>query len=75
VFRNVTPGAGYRLRAGGKRSGALTVLPDRSAPPSTRIYDQRLPAGGYGYLRTRDGTSLAIDVRLPGPADKGPTRR
>jgi uncharacterized protein len=72
VFRLVTPGAGYRLRAGGKRSGALTVLPDRSAPPSTRVYDQRLPAGGYGYLRTRDGTSLAIDVRLPGPADKGP---
>jgi uncharacterized protein len=72
VFRNVTPGAGYRLRAGGKRSAALIVLADRSAPPSTRIYDQRLPAGGYGYLRTRDGTSLAIDVRLPGPADKGP---
>ena len=72
VFRKVTPGAGYRLRAGGAWSGALTVLPDRSGPPSTRIYDQRLPAGGYGYLRTRDGTSLAIDVRLPGPADKGP---
>jgi hypothetical protein len=72
VFRNVTPGAGYRLRAGGRRSAAVTVLPDRSAPPTTRIYDQRLPAGGYGYLRTRDGTSLAIDVRLPGPADKGP---
>jgi uncharacterized protein len=72
VFRKVTPGAGYRLRAGSTRSSALTVLPDRSAPPSTRIYDQHLPAGGYGYLRTRDGTSLAIDVRLPGPADKGP---
>jgi predicted acyl esterase len=72
VFRNVTPGSGYRLRAGGQRSPALTVLPDRSAPPSTRIYNQRLPAGGYGYLRTRDGTSLAIDVRLPGPADQGP---
>jgi uncharacterized protein len=72
VFRNVTAGAGYRLRAGGRTSGPLTVLADRSAPPSTRIYDQRLPAGGYGYLRTRDGTSLAIDVRLPGPAADGP---
>ncbi|MGH2928776.1 MAG: CocE/NonD family hydrolase, partial [Solirubrobacteraceae bacterium] len=41
-------------------------------PTSTRIYDQRLPAGGYGYLRTRDGTLLAIDVRLPGPAADGP---
>jgi uncharacterized protein len=72
VFRNVRPGPGYRLSAGGARSGPVTVLPDRSAPPSTRIYDQRLPAGGYGYLRTRDGTSLAIDVRLPGPAADGP---
>jgi uncharacterized protein len=72
VFRGVAVGRGYRLRAGGARSGPLTVLPDRSAPPSTEIYDQRLAAGGYGYLRTRDGTSLAIDVRLPGPASAGP---
>jgi uncharacterized protein len=72
VFRGVRPGGGYRVRAGSARSGPLTVLPDRSAPPSTRLYDQMLPAGGYGYLRTRDGTQLAIDVRLPGPADQGP---
>jgi predicted acyl esterase len=77
VLRAIAPGSGYRLRgraAGGRsgRSGPLTVLPDRSAPPSTRIYDQALPAGGYGYLRTRDGTQLAIDVRLPGPASAGP---
>ena len=72
VFRSVTPGRGYRVRSGSHRSAALTVLPDRSAPPSTRIYRQTLPAGGYGYLRTRDGTRLAIDVHLPGPAAKGP---
>jgi hypothetical protein len=47
-------------------------MPDRSAPPSTKLYDQKLPAAGYGYLRTRDGTSLAIDVRLPGSASGGP---
>ena len=72
VFRHVSSGPGYRLRAGGTRSGAVTVMPDRSAPPSTKIYDQTIPADGYGYLRTRDGTSLAIDVRLPGPASGGP---
>jgi uncharacterized protein len=72
VFRDVQPGRGYRVRAGRAASGPLTVFTDRSAPPSTGIYDQRLPAGGYGYLRTRDGTTLAIDVHLPGPADKGP---
>ncbi|MGH2857441.1 MAG: CocE/NonD family hydrolase, partial [Solirubrobacteraceae bacterium] len=72
VFRDVRPGNGYRLRSGAARSAAVTVWPDRSAPPSTRVYDQRLPAGGYGYLRTRDGTLLAIDVHLPGPAADGP---
>ena len=66
VFRQVTPGAGYRIKAGHARSAAVTVMPDRSAPPSTKAYDQKLPESGYGYLRTRDGTSLAIDVRLPG---------
>jgi uncharacterized protein len=72
VFRQLAPGAGYRLRAGGARSAAVTVMPDRSAPPSTKVYGQKIPDGGYGYLRTRDGTSLAIDVRLPGPASGGP---
>ncbi|MGP0048594.1 MAG: CocE/NonD family hydrolase, partial [Solirubrobacteraceae bacterium] len=72
VFRTIAPRTGYRLRSGAARSGPLTVLADRSAPPSTRIYDQQLPVGGYGYLRTRDGTLLAIDVHLPGPANQGP---
>jgi uncharacterized protein len=76
LFRNIAPGRGYRVRLSTDRgiaqSGPLTVLPDRSAPPSTRIYNQHLPAGGYGYLTTRDGTKLAIDVRMPGPASRGP---
>ena len=73
VFRRVPPGKGYRVRAAdGSTSGRVAVMSDRSAPPSTSIYNQTLPAGGYGYLTTRDGTSLAIDVRLPGPADQGP---
>jgi predicted acyl esterase len=72
VYRGVKPATGYRVRpaAGGKRSHAFTVMPDRSAPPSTKIYNQRIPTSGYGYLTTRDGTKLAIDVRLP--AGKGP---
>jgi predicted acyl esterase len=27
---------------------------------------------GYGYLETRDGTTLSVQVVLPGPADEGP---
>ncbi len=72
LFRNVTPGAGYRVRPaqGGAASRSVVVLPDQSAPPSTAIYNQRIPSSGYGYLTTRDGTKLAIDVHLP--SGKGP---
>jgi uncharacterized protein len=66
VFRSIVPGRGYRVRQGGRRSGPLTVFSDRPAPPNTKLYGQRIPTSGYGYLTTRDGTKLAIDVRLPG---------
>jgi dipeptidyl aminopeptidase/acylaminoacyl peptidase len=73
VFRRVPAGKGYRVRDGaGQLSGRVSVLSDRSKPKSTEIYNQTLPAGGYGYVSTRDGTQLAIAVRLPGPSDEGP---
>jgi hypothetical protein len=68
VFRHVRPGKGYRLR-----NKHFTVLPDRSRPPSTKLYKQKIPSSGYGYLRTRDGTKLAIDVRLPSGPGPFPT--
>ncbi len=73
LFRQLAPGRGYRLRSGRNRSGRLTVLGGRAAPPSTKPYDQTLPTSGYGYLKTRDGTELAIDVRLPAGAGPYPT--
>jgi hypothetical protein len=74
VFRRVSPGPRYRVRGrSGARSRAFAVLPDRSAPPSTAIYRRRIPAKGYGYLTTRDGTRLAINVQVPGGAGPYPT--
>jgi predicted acyl esterase len=76
VFRNVQPGAGYRVRgpgSGAARSAPFTVMSPRSAPPSTGVYRQQLPASGYGYLTTRDGTKLAIDVHLPSGSGPYPT--
>jgi len=64
LFRHVHPGRGDRITSGGWRSPALTVLSDRAAPPSKRLYRQRIHAG-YQYLTVRDGTRLAIDVHLP----------
>jgi len=73
LFRRLAPGRGYRVRQGGAESGELTVFSNRSAPPSTRFYGQRIPSTGYGYLTTRDGTKLAIDVRLPSGSPPYPT--
>jgi predicted acyl esterase len=78
LFRHVEPGPGYRVRQAGvggrtrARSNALTVLSNRPTPPSTKLYRQPIPSSGYGYLTTRDGTKLAIDVHPPGPVSQGP---
>ena len=65
LFRNVAPGGGYRVVSGGTESAPLQVLTTQSAPPDTSIYNQSIPSSGYGYLTTRDGTKLAIDVHPP----------
>jgi predicted acyl esterase len=82
VFRRVKPGKGYRVAKpnGSGRSGPLTVLTKRSAPPDESIYDQEIEPEGYQYLETRDGTELAINVHpantatalgVPGPPSPG----
>jgi hypothetical protein len=74
LFRNVAPGGGYRVRLSphGAQSGPITVHSDQSAPWDPSVYDQSIPDSGYGYLTTRDGTKLAIDVHPPtSPAGLG----
>ena len=51
----------------------MTVFTNRPAPPETLVYGQAIPSSGYGYLTTRDGTKLAIDVRLPSGPGPYPT--
>jgi predicted acyl esterase len=86
VFRKVPSGSGYRVRdttGETTESAPVTVESTDPTPTSTKTYDQTLPTGfdaagkalklgGYGYLMVRDGIRLAVNVRLPGPADKGP---
>ena len=75
LFRNVAPGQGYRVRLSstGEESGPITVYTQAAAPPDPSVYNQSIPAGGYTYLTTRDGTQLAIDVRAPSGAGRYPT--
>lgn len=65
LFRKVTPGDGYRVRVSGGDSAPVTVHDDASAPWNPDIYHQTMPASGYGYLTTRDGTKLAYTVHPP----------
>jgi len=65
LFRDVTPGDGYRVTANNETSGPLTVMTTQSAPPSTDVYNQTVPSDGYGYMTTRDGTKLAYSVHPP----------
>jgi uncharacterized protein len=65
LFREVKPGPGYFVVQGKDKVGPLRVLTDRSAPPNTKVYDQELQQGGYGYIEMRDGTKLAANVSLP----------
>jgi predicted acyl esterase len=67
LFRNVPPGTGYRVRldSNGTESGPLTVHSDAAAPWDPGIYNQQIKDDGYQYLKTRDGTKLAISVHPP----------
>ncbi len=76
LFRNVNPGSGYRVSQGAPKailSPPVTVMSLRSAPPSPKVYNQKLPTSGYGYLTTRDGTKLAIYVHTPSGPGPYPT--
>jgi len=72
VFRDVAPGTGYRVAVAGlATSKPLTVDAADDTPPKS-LYERQELDEGYGYLTTRDGTELSINVSLPGPADEGP---
>jgi hypothetical protein len=74
IFREVPVGDGYTVSdhaEPGFASGPVTVAA-WDDPPDASFYQQQAIDAGYGYLKTRDGTLLAIMVYLPGPADQGP---
>ncbi len=75
IFRAVEPGTYQVATATGENQQVSEDLDvpteEGSLPPQSFYSDQKLDAG-YTYIKTRDGTTLATSVYLPGPAEDGP---
>ena len=73
VFRYVPVGEDYVVKqvdgSGESKPVDVTAVDDH---PDQSFYDEQEIEEGYGYLTTRDGTKLAINVTLPGPIEDGP---
>src|SRR5713101_7923311 len=74
LFRNVEPGDGYvaavTVKGETTFSKPTRVRSEKDVPPQSFYDSQVLPVGiygsaGYGYLTTRDGTQLSVQVQLP----------
>ncbi len=73
LFRNLEPGDGYAISSDTETTDTITVADAAVNPPAEFYASQpKLPEGGFGYITTRDGTTLSANVVLPGPADQGP---
>lgn len=81
VFREVTPGSGYRVAsidAPGNpddrqvASDPIEVVSVEDSTPPQSFYDAQELEPGFGYIETRDGTTLSASVYLPGPIEDGP---
>jgi hypothetical protein len=78
IFREVEPGT-YRVAAvqeDGDGAQAATdeveVPTEEGSLPPQEFYDGQQLTAGYQYITTRDGTTLAASVYLPGPPEAGP---
>jgi uncharacterized protein len=82
LFRTVESGPGYRVRVREgdrfRRSAEFAVLDSADLPDPALYSGQLLPTdnlsetSGYGYITTRDGTTLSAQVALPRLAGNGP---
>ncbi len=75
LFHEVDPAAGYVVTSDGFTSGPLTVTGPTGHPGEDWYVQQATdsPLGeGYGYLTTRDGTTLSVNVTFPKDGSTGP---
>lgn len=69
LFRRVTPGT-YTVKVADADMPA--TVRSETDHPAQAFYDDQTIGEGFGYITTRDGTTLSANVVLPGPADQGP---
>ncbi len=79
IFREVPPGAQYRVAEadpegddGRAASDEITVPAIENSTPDDSFYEGQQIEEGFGYIETRDGTTLSASVYLPGPPEEGP---
>ncbi len=75
MWRQVAAGAGYTIHettAAGIATSESFEVPALTDRPDPELYTDQTIEPGYGYLRTRDGTLLSINVTLPGLVEDGP---
>jgi predicted acyl esterase len=74
LWRDLAAGT-YAVRStgdGGATSDSVEVL-DPDVVPDPGFYADQIIEAGFGYLTTRDGTTLSINVALPGGEGPFPT--
>lgn len=76
IFRQVPPADGYRVATasseGRTASEPLDVVSVADSTPEQSFYESQTLDEGFGYIQTRDGTTLSASVFLPGPIEDGP---
>jgi len=74
IVRELPPGEGYRVvdAEDPDVTSAETEVWAVEDAPDPSFYEAQELDEGFQYLETRDGTLLAVNVTLPGPAEDGP---
>src|SRR5215203_593907 len=73
VFRDLQEQTKYFLSTDDGVTASPYMTLGREDHPEQDFFDaQALPQPGFGYIETRDGTTLSANVVLPGPPDDGP---
>lgn len=84
LFRNIQPGSYTVADSEGTTTAAFDVLVPSDVPEQSFYDGQKIGPGSgsapdlvdgqswYGYIETRDGTTLSAWISLPGPVDAGP---